>query len=303
MDTIADKILSLIMTGKSLYDIPERELTDSLVLYLSDLRGNILRWYPFYSGASVLVFDNQYGAIAEAVSKLDVRLDVITLTTDMQKCIASRCEGNTRVFVSSSWKELEENKYDYIYLPWSEYFRSQEGSIQERLDILSNSLKRNGHILFVFSNTLGISGITGVFLDQEYNSESVYSISEVEQTVKQIGLTVSNKYYPYPNAEFTTEIFTDKTINSSMYGKEFLNYQTESVELCDKKRLLKSLKQEGISAEFADAIMLDITNAGKESLKNENISYVKLSMDRKPEFQIYTMISENSGNNLTKLHR
>ena len=105
MDTIADKILSLIMAGKSLYDIPERELTDSLVLYLSDLRGNILRWYPFYSGASVLVFDNQYGAIAEAVSKLDVRLDVITLTTDMQKCIASRCEGNPRVFVSSSWKE------------------------------------------------------------------------------------------------------------------------------------------------------------------------------------------------------
>lgn len=297
MDTIADKILSLIMAGKSLYDIPERELTDSLVLYLSDLRGNILRWYPFYSGASVLVFDNQYGAIAEAVSKLDVRLDVITLTTDMQKCIASRCEGNPRVFVSSSWKELEKNKYDYIYLPWSEYFRFQEESIQERLDILSNSLKRNGHILFVFSNTLGISGITGVFLDQEYNSEKVYSISEVEQTVKQIGLTVSKKYYPYPNAEFTTEIFTDKTINSSMYGKEFLNYQTASVELCDKKRLLKSLKQEGISAEFADTIMLDITNAGKESLKNENISYVKLSMDRKPEFQIYTMISENSGNN------
>lgn len=307
---IEDTILDIVKMGKSLDDLSPAEASFPVVYHLSDVRKSIFVWYPFKKEARVLEIGAGCGAITGILCERCASVTSVDLSKRraMINYERNKSYDNLEIIVGNQNEIPFDDPFDYIILngvfEYAGSFTEGEKPYETFLASFKDMLKSDGRILIAIENRLGAKYFAGAPEDHtdlyfkginEYegiSSVKTFSKSELEELCASVGLLCNKFYYPYPDYKFTYEIFTDQSINSSLYGRPMFQFNDKRLEIIREDKLNAALAREGVADKFANSFLVEVTKTPQQD--EQNIDYVKLDMDRNEAFRIYTQIwSEN----------
>jgi 2-polyprenyl-3-methyl-5-hydroxy-6-metoxy-1,4-benzoquinol methylase len=223
---IEDVILEAFRDGTS-----EQLLRSSrqwAVLYhLSDIRENILEWYPFDSDASLLEIGSGCGALTGLFSRKVKRVTCIELSKKRSLINAERNRGRNNIEIKvGNFKDIKiEEKYDYITLigVW-EYAGLYVGGDEPYIFMLrkiKEYLKTGGKIIVAIENKMGLKYFNGAPEDHtakmysginDYAGEKAartFSKPEIVKILDEVGIKDVTFYYPAPDYKLPDVIYSD----------------------------------------------------------------------------------------------
>ena len=282
-----------------------------VVYHFSHLRHNILNWYPFPKNASVLEVGAGCGALTGLLCERVKEVVALELTTIRARINFERHHSadNLRIVVGDFAKFESDNGFDYIVingvLEYAAYMFKNEDPYRAFLLKAKSLLKPKGRILLAIANRFGLKYFagsredhTGLWFSGVNNytrNERVrtFTRTELESKVIQSGLKALRFYYPYPDYKFPQEIFTDTSINQRCPESVDLHMDLPWEQFFDTTEVQKSLSQGKIAQYFANSFLVEM---GTEDMQAaDGPDYVKISANRRPEFQITTMLYFSEG--------
>lgn len=198
------------------------------VLYhLSDIRENLLEWYPFDQNASLLEVGSGCGALTGLFSKNVNKVTCIELSKKRSLINAERNRDKNNIEIKiGNFEDIRlDEKFDYITLigVW-EYAGHYIGGKTPYLDMLKKLkqyLKEDGKLLIAIENKMGLKYWNGAPEDHTGNiydglndyidAENVRTFSKVEmkEILTQAGWNQWKFYYPIPDYKLPDVIYTD----------------------------------------------------------------------------------------------
>ena len=172
---------------------------------------------------------------------------------------------------------------------------------------MKKRLNRNGHILIILENRLGLKYLSGFPSNHPFlsHTETVGQKSgteigrltkyEIKEALKDFFHNISF-YYLYPDHENVFEVFSDNMVNDKNYSS--INNPTDN-DICtvfDEKQINELLMINGVSDIFQNGFIVDATDA--ESTKAGD--YIKISSNRNKEFALKTIINKEKKTVLKK---
>ncbi len=236
---------------------------------LRELNAHVFDWYPFDTRKNCLIAGKNTEFVENSISK---QLEQITVVEEISEVD-------------------EQDRYDYVILCGL----NQSADVE----IARGILAENGKILLMTDNRIGLRYLMGT-LDHHtedyfsgandytnvHPSGRGYTKNEIIETITDAGFHNYKFYYLYPNEKTTKEVFTDETITSYGYGKEYHNFDYGTLELYSERRMAETLKNEQMITEFANYYVVEIS----DSCEFAPVLYAKINGFRKPTFQIMTEI-------------
>ena len=305
---IENQIYEYVKQQKDIHDVLVQDMKYPLLYHLSELRENILNWYPFRENAVIL----EVGAGCGALTRLLCQKAKKVVAVDISKRRAAinyerhKQYENLDVVVGNVNRMEMEEKFDYIVLngvlEYAAMFTEGSTPYETFLKRLTNYLKEDGTFLIAIENRLGVKYFAGSPEDHTneyfiglngYKNCAVktFSHKEIEQLLQECGMPFLQFYYPYPDYKFPEEIFTKESIQE--YGKRELFYFEENhFQLFDIKTVCEALIREGVMEQFANSFLIEASFLPKK--EKEQVLYVKLNQDRKPEYRIATSIRKDA---------
>ena len=281
--------------------------------HFSPLRENILNWYPFAEHASILEIGSGCGALTGLLARCAGSVTSCELTLPRAKINFQRHKDieNLEIIVGDFSRLPLSNHYDYIVINGVfEYAASIMGAQQESpflafLQRAKSLLRPSGKILLAIENRLGLKYFSGApedhlgtfftGLNGYGTAESVrtFSKGELADLAQQSGLCVQQWYYPFPDYKFPVEIFTDSSVNHMVPSPSAADYPYDlpRVALFDARNVHKSLMKDNLAGYFSNSFLVELANA--PDMDDLDISYVKISNNRKKCFGISTTICSN----------
>lgn len=306
---VEDDILELAKQKRKLSEIPLEECSYPVVYHLSKERENIVAWYPFREHASLLEIGAGCGAITGELCNRVEKVTAVDLSKRRATINYTRHEDrdNLEIYVGNLNDMKFEEKYDYVVLngvfEYAMSFTEGETPYETFLNYIATFLKPDGIVLIAIENRLGLKYFAGapedhtekcfVGLNGYENNTSVRTFSKKELTavLDRCGFEHKKFYYPYPDYKFPNEIFTDESLQTQAYGKEYLDFNCNRVELFHEPLVAASLAHENVADVFANSFFVEASR--QQIVRSEEVVYAKMNRDRAEEFQIMTTIIEN----------
>lgn len=292
-----------------------KEYTDTqnkftLAYHFSQIRENILNWYCFKENATILEIGSGCGALTGLLCERGKQVVSVELSKRRAQINYNRHNeyDNLEIIVGNLEDIALEQKFDYIVVngvfEYAISFIKSQTPYDDFLHILKKFLSDQGRILIAIENRLGIKYFLGapedhtnelfLGLNNYVNNDSVrtFSKEELSQLLIRNGLRQLKYYYPFPDYKWPTEIYSDETINELGYGSRSINMEKNTVHLFDEANICRSLCNEKVMSQFANSFLVEA--AVDDTIDHNNINYVKLSNDRKSNYQIATIIESGS---------
>ena len=103
------------------YDkIIEKDKRTNIVSIFSEMRANVIKWYPFEENKKILEIGANYGEITEELARKNLNITAIETSNEKIECLQKRLEhvANLRLILCTNLKELElEEKYEVSVFP------------------------------------------------------------------------------------------------------------------------------------------------------------------------------------------
>ena len=282
------------------------------LLELSNLRENLLNWYPFKENSNILEIESNLGEITGVLCQNGSRIVSIEHSLQKARTIATRYQAreNLEVIVGNINDIILEEKFDYVVVTGIDKKRYK---LEEILKYAKEHLKEEGTILISLDNKLGLNqlnGIEDVTINQNKENQSKTK-TEIEKILKKSELNNYKLYYPLPNYKTPNIIFTDKHLPSNESILRDLTLYTENRILSfEEREIYRKILKEDIKMfpEFANSFLIEISN----SIQNE-IEYISFGNSRKEEYRLKTVlldkiaykqnVNEKSKEHLEKIKR
>lgn len=279
------------------------------VLYhLSDIRENILDWYPISKNDDVLEIGSGCGAITGLLSRKAKTVTCIELSEKRSLINAYRnkdCD-NVRIILGNFEDIVIENKYDYITLigvwEYAGLYISGDDPYKLMLKMLRSYLKENGRIIIAIENKMGIKYWNGALEDHNglrygglndyIGSKKVrtFSKKETEEILNEVGFNKSQFYYPMADYKLPDVIYTDEIMPEPgelrYYRCDYSDpriYNFNDAVVCDQ------LCRDHIFSYFANSFLII---CGEEEKK---IVYAKYNRSRRKKYRISTIVYKEDG--------
>lgn len=308
---IEDTMLDMAKRGVSYESLEPGQVEFPLIYHFSKIRHNILNWYPFREGASVLEIGSGCGAITGLLCERCARVVAVELSKRRAEINYSRHkEFDNLCIMVGNLNDMEfQEKFDYIVLngvlEYAASFTEGEKPYVAFLKKMARFLKPDGRLLIAIENRLGLKYFAGAPEDhtdlfflglnnyEGNNSVRTFSKSEMIHLLEDSDIPNMRFYYPYPDYKFPKEIFTDETLKTNGYGRPYDDLTGKRINLFNESKIAHDLTEEEIADKFANSFLVE---ASAEALIDTKlIKYVKINSERKPEFQIFTsIISEDN---------
>lgn len=198
------------------------------VLYhLSDIRENLLEWYPFDQNGRLLEVGSGCGALTGLFSRKVKKVTCIELSKKRSLINAERNRERENIEIKiGNFEDIKlDEKFDYVTLigVW-EYAGHYMGGKTPYLDMLrklKKYLKENGKLIIAIENKMGLKYWNGApedhtgnlydGLNDYINSEKVrtFSKTEIEELLTRAGWDRWKFYYPMPDYKLPDVIYTD----------------------------------------------------------------------------------------------
>ena len=198
------------------------------VLYhLSDIRENLLEWYPFDQNGSLLEVGSGCGALTGLFSRKVKKVTCIELSEKRSLINAERNRERENIEIKlGNFEDIRlDEKFDYITLigvwEYAGFYISGKTPYLDMLKKLKQYLKENGKLIIAIENKMGLKYWNGAPEDHTGNlydglndyidAENVrtFSKTELEELLAQMGWDRWKFYYPMPDYKLPDVIYTD----------------------------------------------------------------------------------------------
>ena len=303
---IEEQMLKMAKEGVTCEELSSEQVSFPVIYHFSDLRANILNWYPIKKSDSVLEIGAGCGAITGTLCEKAGQVTSVELSKRRAQINYYRNEkkDNLTIMVGNLNDMNLGQQYDYVVvngvLEYAMSFTEGDTPYETFLGKMGSYLKNTGKLLIAIENKLGMKYFAGAPEDHtdipffgingypENHSVRTFSKTELQELVKKSGFPFQKFYYPYPDYKFPTEIFTDASLTTNHYGKNYPIYTDKTVDLFSESAGIEAMKKEQIADRFVNSFLLV---AGKQELEEkEEILYVKLNQGRRKEFRTLTQL-------------
>lgn len=282
-----------------------------LLYHLSDIRGNIIEWYPMEKDAKVLEIGSGCGAISGFLCKKAGRVVGIELSKRRSLINAYRnydCD-NLEIMVGNFKKVQIEEKFDYItligVLEYAGSYVGGDNPYEQMLMQVKEYLKPNGRLIIAIENKMGLKYLNGAKEDhvgkafagiEDYRGVSkvrTFSKPELCRILDRVGFCDYKFYYPMPDYKLPDSIYSDEYLPQTgdirTWGQ---NYSNVRIALYNEGIAFDQVCRDGMFDYFSNSFLV-ICNE-----KNNEIQYVHYTGTRNKEYQTKTVIVD--GKDVTK---
>lgn len=283
------------------------DMDDFTIYNMSNIRKNVVAWYPFNYQSNLLEIGSDLGALTHFLCSKVANVTSIESSKLKSEIITKRCSSNDNLnlIVGSIEKIKFDIKYDYIVLiDVDKYiYENNIKDLEILLKILKNLLNQNGKLIFAINNKFGLkywAGKKEIYFKDEFltlsegNTENIYrgySKNKIEDTLKLKNLNYK-VYYPLPDFNFTNVIFSDNYLpDDENILKYFPLYNQDSNIIFNEIEVYKQLMQDNIE-NFKFFANTFIYECSLQEFEND-IRGVYYNNHRKSKYRLITKIKDN----------
>ena len=299
---VEDHILEICKDGK----IDEALKSNSswpILYHLSDIRKNLLDWYPISQQSDVLEIGSGCGAISGLLAKKAKTVTCIELSKKRSLINAYRnreCD-NIRIILGN-FEDIKLNqKYDYVTLIGVlEYAAMYISSKNPYIDLLSKAfslLKENGKLIIAIENKMGLKYLNGANEDH-YGKPYVgindyisckgirtFSKNEIESMLRKIGEKNWKFYYPVPDYKLPYEIYSDLFLPQPGDIRYYrVNYDSPRSYMYNESVVFDQISNDGMFPYFSNSFLVICRD------KEYMLRYAKYNRERKDTYRLKTTI-------------
>ncbi|MCQ5131141.1 glycosyltransferase [Butyricicoccus faecihominis] len=280
----------------------------------SSVRRNILNWYPFRSGSSVLEIGAGMGSITGLLCDRCATVTAVEMNRERAAVISARYpdRNNLHILVGDvNQLEIAET-FDYVVfigvLEYAALFSENEEPHKEFLQTAKRFLKPEGRLLFAIENQYGLKYWCGAAEDhlqepfvgiegfQKPRTARTFSRAALKKLLAEAGLPEQRFYAVLPDYKFPTMLFTDEWKPS---GSDLTNiaytYGKGSLLTADERKLYADIAENDVVSFFANSFFVEASAA---PLEEKHPVLITARGECKPEYRVITTI--NSDGILTK---
>ncbi|MCM1120964.1 MAG: class I SAM-dependent methyltransferase [Eubacterium sp.] len=305
--SIEDRILDICKQQKQ--DEVLRMSSEWPILYhLSDIRENLLEWYPFTKQDDVLEIGAGCGAITGLLSRKAKSVTCVELSKKRSLINAYRNQNCDNVTIMlGNFEDIKlQKKFDYITLigvwEYSGLYVKGDNPYLTMIEKLKKFLKTHGKIIIAIENKVGLKYWNGAPEDHtgrlysginDYIGEKnirTFSRQEIMELLHEAGFTKSSFYYPMPDYKLPDTIYSDNRLpqtgdircyRSDYSACRLYNFYDATVydQIC----------RDNMFSYFANSFLVVCGE------REEYCEFAKYSRERRTEFKIATEIRNVDG--------
>lgn len=280
-------------------DIFKSDMRWPVFYHLTQIRENILNWYPMKKDAEVLEIGAGMGAITGVLCKKAGHVTAVELSKQRATAIATRHKDkeNLEIIVANLNDIKFDKKFDYITLIGVyEYAGLYTNSAKPYVDFINNIkkyLKDDGKLLIAIENKFGMKYFAGAKEDHTniqydgivgYESKSpvrTFGKNELKDILSECGFNYTNFYYPLPDYKLPNVIFSDEYLpNEEQIDKLYMPYYYDNTILnFDEKKVYKQILRENKFDFFANSYFVEC-------------SMVENKIEEKVDFALFNSIAD-----------
>ncbi len=271
---IYNRLLEIVKSGKDIEGILLEENDSELLYHFSDIRKNLLSWYPFAENASVLEIGAECGALTGLFCERAARVVAVDQSKVRSEINAYRNNyGNLEIIVGSIADIRLEEKFDVVTLigtlAYASDIFSSDNPFADMISTAKGMLKPGGHLVVAIANKYGLKywagareDHTGKLFDsiQGYGENTgirTFSKKELTDIIIRSDLNEPEFYYPIPDYKLPLEVISAEYIKNyhDMYGHT-PSYDRDRVVLFNEAKATDSLIRDGMYEDFANAFLV-----------------------------------------------
>ncbi|MDD7738993.1 MAG: class I SAM-dependent methyltransferase [Fusicatenibacter sp.] len=278
---IEDRLLEIVKTTdrKDYQKIILSEGSWPIFYHLSPQRENILDWYEFSEGASVLEIGAGCGAISGVLCRRAKRVVANDLSRRRSRINAYKNQDadNLEIMVGNFnlVSEKLEERFDYVtligVLEYAKSYMGKENPYPEYLDKINRLLKPGGKILIAIENRLGMKYFAGCKEDhvgREFagiegypgiDFVETFSKPELEKLLMENGFPNYKFFYPYPDYKFPSVIYSDEYLpKPGELRRNQQNFDADRVLLFDEGKAFDTILRSGLFPIFSNSFLIEV---------------------------------------------
>ncbi len=279
---IEDTLLRIVQQGDSCEDVLMREDDWALLYHLSPIRENLLEWYDFGEGKSLLEIGSGCGGITGLFCRKCGRVVAIDLSRrrSMINAHRNRAADNLEILVGNFEDIGIEEKFDYVtligVLEYSIHYIGGDDPFLNMLKRAGSYLKPGGKLIVAIENKYGIKYWAGAREDHTggvgdglmgypgVGRVRTFSKEGLEKLLDEAGFSSRQFYYPLPDYKLPLEIYSEKRLPKAYpYTENSPNYDRDRYSFYDEGKVMDELIREGKFEMFANSFLV-ICDGGSE---------------------------------------
>lgn len=278
--------------------------------HLTHTRKNILNWYPFKEGASVLEVGCGCGAVTGMLCDKCQKVTAVELSLRRAAITQLRCrdKDNLEVIVGNLNDIEFEEKFDYItligVLEYQGTYTDSGTPYRDFLKKIKSFLKEDGKLLIAIENKYGLkywcgamedhTGIPFDGLNQYRFSDGkvkTFSKEELRELLIESGFKKSYFYFPLPDYKLPTVVYSEKYMPRDAALENMIPYYVPSDQslILEEEKLYKDLIRNKVFDFFANSFLVECS---LEDKKEEKVIFALMNTKRQKEYRIGTKIDE-----------
>ncbi len=278
-------------------------------LIFSDIRKNIISWYPFQNRENILEIGANFGEITGKLCDEFDRVVSVEFSKYKGDAISARHKNkNNLEVIIGNLKDIKFNeKFDYITLvgcfEYAPLIFEGSNSYEQLLNYVSNLLKKDGKLLIAVDNKFGMRNWS-VFNKDDYclktesvnsskplNKPQLFSKSTLEEMFKNSNFKNYKFYYTLPDYRFPNVFFTDNFLpkENNLHRNLSVFYDSEVINFHENAGFSEIIKENPkLFPFFANSYFVELGNSIDNSIK-----YVSFWNIRNKEYKLKTIIDGN----------
>lgn len=289
---------------------------DTVFCNFAEVRENILRWYPFKPGSSVLEVGAGMGALTPFLASACGSVVALEPSTTCAEIISLRCKAHKNVQVAAvsldSYNDRKET-FDYVILvgvlEYAGILSNNQDPWEKMICQARSFLKPGGKLLLATDNKFGLRYWCGAAEDHtdipfdslnDYSKNNgstgqnagdgirTFSKDELEKLLHEAGFAQNKFFYVLPDYKFPVLVLTDESQDSdTLVGDVKYTYSGESLLVANESRLYPQIVRNGVLGFFANSYLIEASNVCNDSC---GVITAVLKRDFKPKYRVTTVI-------------
>ncbi len=271
---IYSRLLEIAKSGKDIEEILLEETDGELLYHLSDIRKNLLSWYPFDKDASVLEIGSECGALTGLFCERVKRVVAVDRSKIRTEINAYRNNYDNLELIAGNIADIKiDEKFDVVTLIGSlEYAAecfSSDNPFSDLISLAKDKLNPGGRLIIAIANKYGLKYWAGAKEDhtgnmfdgiQGYEGEGkvrTFARKELTDLISGAGLEEIEFYYPMPDYKLPAEVLSPEYIKNyhSMRGHT-PSYDRDRLVLFNEAKVTDSLIKDGMFEDFANSFLV-----------------------------------------------
>ena len=272
---IEDRLLEIARKEPQCEEILPEEDNWALLYHLSPIRENLLEWFDFGKGKSLLEIGAGCGAVTGLFCRKCSRVVAVDLSKKRSLINAERNRNaeNLEIIVGNFEDIQIDEKFDFVtligVLEYSIYYINSDDPFTDMLKKAKEYLKPGGTLIVAIENKYGIkywAGATedhtgkpfdGIIGYDSVNRVRTFSRNGLEDLLKKSGFSNLQFYYPLPDYKLPNEIYSEHNLPKHYpVSGHTPNYDTERMVLFNEEKAMNEIIRDGLFEQYANSFLV-----------------------------------------------